>query len=773
MSRNRWVWLGIAIVLGIPAGAFWWMARRDRTTTGPSIGDSRPPASFVGSNACVECHRDQANRWRTSMHARAMMTPTAESVAAPFHGERFTNGGVTSTFSRQNGTYGIAPNAPDDVYPVKYTFGVFPLQQYLIETQRGRLQAFGIAWDSRPAPAGQRWFHLYPAAVKEDDVQHWTSRSQNWNMMCADCHSTNLRKRYDEANDAYRTTWTDLNVACEACHGPGSDHLAWARTRTSNGPLQPGEDARLVRLGARDGAGWLFDPSTGIAHRNSPRSSHLEIETCARCHSRRAQLTDDARAGEPLANAFRPSLLDEDLFFADGQIKDEVYEYGSFLQSKMYANGVTCSDCHDPHKPEIGSSPDDVCQRCHLPAIFAKTSHHHHAEGSPGSKCVACHMPTRTYMTVDDRRDHSFRVPRPDLSASIGTPNACAACHAKQPSGWAAAQVATWRGAAKPLPSHYGEALAAGRSMAADAEPRLLAVVGDAAAPAIVRATAISLLHRWLDARSAPVIIDALRDSDPLVRLAAVDVLASLPPTDRAPLLLPLLGDGIRSVRVAAARAIADVPDQALSADDRDRRNRGLDEWERVQRFNADTAGGRINLGAFYADRGDLPRAKEQYEAARRLESYFAPAAVNLADLYRAQGDDASGERVLRQAIAKTPTVAALHHSLGLLLARRKDLPGAIASLTRAAQLAPDDVDIHYALGVALYSAGRRPEAIAELDRTWRKHPGDRTTLSGLVSYVREAGDVRRAESLAVSLVQISPDDPRAKALLDEIRRGR
>jgi Flp pilus assembly protein TadD len=257
------------------------------------------------------------------------------------------------------------------------------------------------------------------------------------------------------------------------------------------------------------------------------------------------------------------------------------------------------------------------------------------------------------------------------------------------------------------------------------------------------------------------------------VRLAAVDVLASLPTADRAPLLLPLLEDGIRSVRVAAARAIADVPDQALSPADRDRRNRGLDEWERVQQFNADTAGARVNLGAYYAERGDLARAKEQYEAARKLEPYFAPAAVNLADLYRAQGDDAAGERVLREAIARTPTVAALHHSLGLLLARRKDLPGAVAALKRAAQLAPDDVDIHYALGVALYSAGRRPEAIDELDRTWRKHPGDRTTLTGLISYVREHGDVARAESLAVSLVQISPDDPRAKALLDEIRRRR
>ena len=658
-------------------------------------------------------------------------------------------------------------------FEVKYTFGVFPLQQYLLELPRGRLQALSVAWDNRPAPAGQHWFHLYPAATTSDDVQHWTSRSQNWNMMCADCHSTNLRKGYNADSDTYQTTWTDLNVACEACHGPGSRHLLWARTRQPGAKAAAKEDTGLVRLNVRDNIGWVFDPSTGIAHRNAPRSFSTEVQVCARCHARRSQLTDDVQAGQPLVDSFRPSLLDEDLYFADGQIKDEVYEYGSFLQSKMYANGVTCSDCHDPHRPEIGSDPSDVCQRCHLAAVFAKTSHHHHVEGSPGSRCVACHMPTRTYMTIDDRRDHSFRVPRPDLTLSLGTPNACTACHAKQPAAWAAAQVLSWHGASKPLPLHYGDALAAGRTMAADAEPKLLAVIGDTARPAIIRATAISLLRPWFDDRSAPIVINSLHDPDPLVRLAAIDVIAILPAKDRAPLLMPLLSDGIRSVRIAAARAVTDVSDLSLSADERDQRNRALSEWERVQQFNADTAGGRINLGAYYAEKGDLARAKEQYEAARRLEPYFAPAAVNLADLYRMQGDDAAGERVLREAIGRTPSVAALHHSLGLLLARRKDVPGAVAELKRAAELAPDDVTVHYAFAVALDSAGRRPEAIAELDRTWRKHPGDRLTLAALIEYLRDQGDLARAEPLAVNLVQISPGDEGAKALLDEIRRKR
>ena len=769
--------LTIAVAVVAAAGVAMWRYRQPTSTEFAPSNDSRPPATFVGQAKCAECHRAEAEKWRESDHARAMMTPEqAGAIAAPFAGERFTQGGVTTTFSKQDASFFVRTDGPDGVtddFQVRYTFGVYPLQQYLLGAGNGRLQALSVAWDNRSKPEGQKWFHLYPDATKAGDVQHWTSPSQNWNLMCADCHSTNLRKRYNADNNSYNTTWTDVSVGCESCHGAGSNHIAWARMRGPNAKAEPGENTGLAKIGGRDGAGWTFDPATGIAHRNAARASHVEVETCARCHSRRSQLTDDHRVGSPIADSYRPALLDDGLYFADGQIREEVYEYGSFLQSRMYANGVTCSDCHEPHKPEIKKDPDQVCQRCHLAAKFAQPTHHHHAAESAGSSCVACHMPSRTYMTVDVRRDHSFRVPRPDLTVAIGTPNACATCHEKQPAAWAADKVASWRSAGRTPRPHFAEAIAAGRSAAADAEPRLLAVVSDPQMPAIARATAISLLARWLDARSVPVLIDALRDPDPLVRLAAVDVLANIPIGDRAQTLMPLVSDNVRSVRIAAARAVALVPDSSLSPADRDRRGRALTEWEQVQKFNADTAGAHVNLGALYAERGDHARAKQEYETALRLEPYFAPAAVNLADVYRATGDDANGEKVLRAAIARTPSVSTLHHSLGLLLARRKDLNGSIAALTRAAQLAPDDIDAHYTLAVALYSAGRRNEGIAELDRTWRRHPGDRTTLSALISYVRETGDLARAETLAMNLVQISPEDPRAKALLSEIQRAR
>jgi Flp pilus assembly protein TadD len=641
-------------------------------------------AAFVGGDACASCHRLEATRWRSSMHARAMERPSPHTVKAPFAGETLSLNGVTSTFSQRDGRYVVRTDGPDGNvrdYDVTYTFGASPLQQYLVAMPSGRLQPLGIAWDARPAPAGQRWYHLNgDTPPKAGDVLHWTSRSQNWNVTCADCHSTNVRKNYRSDGDRYETAFTDVNVACEACHGPGSRHVAWARQD------KRGADNGLTPIRGTDGAWWTRDAATGIAHRDRPRTSFVEIETCARCHSRRAQLTDEVAPGRPLADSYRPSLLEEGLYFADGQIDGEVYEYGSFLQSRMYANGVTCSDCHEPHKPELNARPDEACSRCHAPEKFATPAHHHHTERSAGSSCVSCHMPARTYMTIDVRHDHSFRIPRPDLTMKIGTPNACTSCHANKPASWAAASVTQWFGDKRISQPHYGEALAAGRSLANDAPNKLLAVVTDGAMPGIVRATALSLLGRWIDERSGPILERSTHDSDALVRMAAIDVLAMLRDQRRLSLATQLLADPVRAVRVEAARALGT----------------NLTEWTAVQRFNADTAVAHVNLGSLYAERGDVEAARHEYEIAQRLEPDFAQAAANLADLYRVQGRDDVGERVLREALDRTPEASMLHYALGLLLARRHDRPAAIVELRRAVDLAPGDPAIRETLALAL-----------------------------------------------------------------------
>ena len=600
-----------------------------------------------------------------------------------------------------------------------YTFGVHPLQQYIVALPNGRWQALPLAWDARPREAGgQRWFHLNPdEPIPPGDLLHWTGIANNWNHMCAECHSTNVRKGFDEATDRYDTTWSELNVGCEACHGPGSNHVAWA---------QGGADRRAAGVGlvvdlGGDGATWTMDAATGIARRSAPRRSHVEVETCGRCHARRGIVSEDYVWGRPLLDTHRVALLGDPLYHADGQLQDEVYEYGSFLQSRMYAAGVTCTDCHDPHSTKLRGVTDDpnaVCARCHLPATFATPAHHHHPEGSPGARCIACHMPERTYMVVHRRHDHGFRVPRPDLSVKIGTPNACTDCHTKETPQWAADAAARWWGTARASRPHWAEAIHAGRENLPGAGAALAAVADDPAQPAIVRATAVALLESYLAPATGPSVERALHDPDPLVRMAAVGTLSGVEPAARARLVLPLLTDPVRTVRIDAARSLATVPPDALPEAERATLAAALDEYRAAQELVADRPEGQANLAMLDAEHGDAAAAERRYRRAIRIAPALPSPYVNLADLYRTQGRDADGERVLREGLAAAPRDPALYHALGLALIRQQRSREALEPLGRAAELAPEQARYAYVYAVALHDAGQPDRALAALRST-------------------------------------------------------
>jgi len=278
-----------------------------------------------------------------------MAAASERTVRGDFHDAKLEYAGVTTRFFQRDGKYFARTDGPDGQvadFEVKYTFGVEPLQQYLIELPRGRMQALSIAWDSRPkGENGQRWFHLHPGErVTHTDELHWTQPSQNWNYMCADCHSTGLRKNYDRTSDQFRTSWSEVTVGCEACHGPGSRHVTWASAQRA-GTSGPRDSTKglIARLDERRGVRWTTTAATGNAHRSQPRATDREIETCAQCHARRAQIADGYVAGKPFLDYYRPALLSRPLYHADGQQRDEVYDWGSFLQSRMYARGVTCS----------------------------------------------------------------------------------------------------------------------------------------------------------------------------------------------------------------------------------------------------------------------------------------------------------------------------------------------------------------------------------------------------------------------------------------------
>jgi Flp pilus assembly protein TadD len=683
-----------------------------------------PHEGYVGRGACQACHAAEAAAWQGSHHDRAMEEATPQTVLGDFNDARFEHAGVESRFLRQDGRFVVRTDGPDGrptEFPVRYTFGVYPLQQYLVELPGGRLQALGLAWDSRPAEArGQRWIHLYPGQnVTPSDPLHWTGRLQNWNYMCAECHSTDLRKGYDAAGDRYRTTWAEIDVSCEACHGPGAGHLAWARARERGEATGAPDRGLAVALDERRGVSWTMEAERGIARRSQPRATAREIETCARCHSRRALLDEPYLPGRPIGDTHRVSLLDEGLYFADGQIRDEVYEYGSYLQSAMHRAGVTCSDCHEPHGLRLRGQGNAPCTGCHLADRFDTPQHHRHPAGSPGAACVACHMPTRTYMVVDDRRDHSFRVPRPDLSRKVGSPDPCTGCHHDRDTGWATEAVSRWHGPdGRQGRPHYGEVLHAGRTgEGPDTEGRLLGLAGDSQAPGIVRATALDLLGRYLTERSLLTLSRAVGDADPLVRRAALGTLEALPRATRLRLGAERLADPVREVRLEAARVLAELTRSKLPEARQRALAAALDEYRAAQGFAAEPPEAHLNLGLLAIRTGDAAGAEAAYRRSLALDPAFVPGYVNLADLSRARGQEAEAERVLTEGLAHAPQSADLHHAVGLLRVRQKRLPQAVAALGRAAELTPDNAHFAYVHALALRESEGLAAAVAALER--------------------------------------------------------
>lgn len=724
------------------------------------LGHGAEGVAYVDESGCLGCHAGQASAWRPSDHSRAMQGAAPETVLGDFDDARFGEGERGWRFFRRDGRFVVATAGADGAkheFVVEYTFGFDPLQQYLVAGPGGRLQVLSVGWDV----ARKRWFDLYAADPSPPgDALHWTGRYQAWNAMCADCHSTNLKKNYDPASDSYTTTWSVIDVGCQACHGPGARHVAWAKDAGASGSADKGLVAAAALATAKG-----------------------EIETCAPCHSRRAEIAGDDRHFRPLLDDYVPRTLDEGLYFADGQIDAEVYVYGSFLQSRMHAAGVRCSDCHDPHSLSLRAEGNALCTRCHAPepersfpglvgGVYDAKSHHHHEPGSEGALCVSCHMPERTYMVVDPRRDHSLRVPRPDLSATLGVPNACNGCHETRTAGWAADAVREWFGPERRRGATWAAAFHDGRSGDPAAARPLSALAKPGEAPAIVRATAVSLLPRMaaggLDALAA-----AVDDPDPLVRWHAVSGLAMvLPPQQMLSLLLPLLDDDTRAVRADTGRALAIVPDGVLDPALQKRLDAAIAEYEAGQLANADLPTGRMNLALLYANRGRTADAEREYRTAIAQDPRFLPPVANLAQLLSADGRADQAAIVLREGIERMPDEGELHYSLGLLIAETGSLADALPSLERAARLLPDRPRVQYNLGLMLERLGQPERAGVALARAARQDPREPAFAQALAIHHLQARDFREARAEALRWQSLAPQDPDARAVLTQAERG-
>ena len=747
---------------------------------GCTSGRDRPAAtivtaSYVGSNSCIDCHKREFALWSTSDHARAMALPADSTVLGDFNDAAFTQHGITSRFTKKRDGYFVSTEGEDGKlheYRISYVFGYRPLQQYLIEFPGGKYQVLPLCWDTRPKEeGGQRWYHLYgDERIPPNDILFWTRVSQNWNYMCAECHSTNLLKNYDSNQRKYQTSWTDIAVACEACHGPGSEHVTWAKSLSKGATPNPGDAMGLtVRLKDPDRGTWTMDMKTGNSTRTTPLKSDVLLETCARCHARRAQLSEPYAPGQPLLRTHVPSLLEERLYFVDGQIKDEVYEYASYKQSKMYQRGVICTDCHEPHSMKVFARDNTLCYRCHLAEKYGARAHHFHNPDSTGAGCIDCHMPTRTYMGVDVRRDHSYRIPRPSFTEHFRVPNTCNACHPSKSVRWAQEYVTKWYGEKDSDTLHYAYVLHAASTGMPETPQLLAGLSGNRDAPVVVRATALALLRRYPGSVSAEAVRRAIRDGEPLLRLGGAQSLAVLPVADQFSGAKHLLNDDLLAIRIEATAALLPVPVTSLSANDRELMEKAIQEYRSVQVFNADHPTAHMNLGNLALRNRDFETAEAEYRQAIALEPAFMPTYVNLADMYRMKGEEQKGESVLNDALRLNPEFADAHYALGLLMVREKRGDEGISHLRRAAELRPEDADYAYAYGIGLNSTGQAARGVSALEDALKKHPYNRNILVALATIQRDRGMYGEALRYAETLVRFWPQDPSYARLYQEL----
>jgi predicted CXXCH cytochrome family protein len=716
----------------------------------------QPVAEYVGNAQCVSCHAEQAKEWASSHHAQSMAKAAPATVRGRFDGRTFQHQGVSSRFFRRGDAFFVHTDGPDGKmadFEIQYTFGIEPLQQYLIGMPGGRLQALGIAWDNQK----MRWFHLRPhEKASAGDVLHWTGRYQTANTMCIVCHTTAFERRYDAVTDSFDSRWQEINVSCQACHGPGDTHVKWAQKGTSDQP----------QLAGLSRSGWPTGPLDG--------SKQPAQESCTPCHARRSELTALGVPGQALMDHYLPTLLKEGLYYADGQQREEVFVDGSYRQSKMFRMGVSCTNCHNPHTGKLRFQGNALCLQCHdqqkNPAFpsasgwYDAPEHHHHAAGSKGAQCVSCHMPATVYMGIQPRPDHSLRIPRPDVSLRTESPNACNGCHDKETTKWAADKVTQWYGSNRRRESHFGEAIASYRRGQGRDADLLIGLIKDSGVAPIVRATALDEL-RGASSAGTSARIAALSDPSAEVRVAAVASLATLEPQYRLQILGPLLSDPLRAVRLAAVLSLSTLARQQFEPEHRTTFDLAVQEYTAVQNLSLDMPGSRLNLAVMQDNMGKQDLAEQNYFAALKIDPDFSPARLNLAHLLARQRRISEAVVVLKEGLARSPGVGEMQYAMGLLQAQDGGGKSALGALKKAALLMPGRARVQYNLALAYQQSGQSKAAEDALKLAAQLDDRDPDVIYALAAFYFHAKQFKEARTWTERLAQVQPLEPRLSPL--------
>ncbi|WP_406684463.1 tetratricopeptide repeat protein [Seonamhaeicola sp. MEBiC1930] len=704
-----------------------------------------PDSLFLGDKVCAKCHQEEVEEWSGSHHDKAMQIATKETVLGDFSDASFSSQGVYSKFFKKEGEFYVNTEGPDgknNDYKIEYTFGITPLQQYIVKFPNGHYQCLRTAWDTEE----KKWFDLYPDfKVVHSEWLHWSRGGLNWNNMCADCHSTNVRKNYNQNNHSYNTKYAIINVNCEACHGPGNNHV------------------NLVnKLGDK------YASTQGMQMTSDTNPKEL-VDQCARCHMRREQYSSHFNFEGTMMDHYFPQVLTNGLYYPDGQILDEVYVYGSFVQSKMYKNNVTCTNCHNPHTLKLKFEGNALCLQCHESPKYDVTSHHFHESGSDGAQCINCHMDGKIYMGNDYRRDHSFRIPRPDQSIKYGTPNACVRCHTDKSNEWAWEHFKKNYG--EPDYTHFSDLLAPGFTGEEDGYHNLLTLAKDTIHPEIARASAVNSIANYYNTEVIDNMLQFLNDESPIVRGATIDALGEIINTDYVNYFLPLLKDRKRTVRVKAFFVISSLDELQIPEEYKEVYKKVKKEFETHLSVTSDFAGGRAKRGMYYLKKGDLLNAIKSFESALEIESLNNIIRSNLANLYYRNGQFKEAEEAFRTIISQEPEYGQTYYSFALLLGELNRTDEAITQMELAVKYMPENIRFYYNLSLLYDKVNNFKKAEGVAVKGLKIAPQNGDLLYVLTYIYQKNGQIGKALNIARQLVQLYPSNQQYLSIYNQLRQ--
>lgn len=701
---------------------------------------------FVGDASCKSCHAKEHSEWLTSDHFKAMEIATDSTVLGDFNDQSFRADGVTSKFFKKEGKFFINTEGEDGKnhdYEIRYTFGHYPLQQYLVEFDRGRMQVTRQSWDSRK----KKWFHQYTGEkIPHGDWLHWTGNAQNWNTMCAACHTTNYKKNYSLETDSYNATFSALAVSCESCHGPAKSHISYIGSEAyKKGERQPGSFLAMAK--------------------NSTQKA--EIQSCFPCHARTGNISANVLATDEIMDNAIPEIPGDEFYYADGQVKDEDYTYASFLQSKMYKHGVKCSNCHNPHSGKLVIAANGVCNQCHTSKNYDSPEHTFHAVTSEGAQCKNCHMPSRYYMGNDLRHDHIFRIPRPDLSVKYGTPNACNNCHTGKTAQWARDAVVKWYGPQRDY--HFAEDLIPGSRMDANALSHLVRLLKDTATPSIIRATAIQYVSGINDERSLQYLLQQLGHEDAQVRYRAVTGLLNFAPEQWLGSVTPLLQDKVRAVRIATANLLISINNPQMLSGLGGAYAKAADELRDYIMYQTDFASGNVMAADYFYKLKDYTNAEKFYRKALQKDNTMNYARLNLATLYNAVHENNEALKILQEALAVDDKNERIYFNLALLYNEMNDIKNVEVNLKKAAALESPNPRVYYNYAILFQQRGQLNEAEQQYMKAWKISPNDMDINYALCVLYLQANQPGKAAPYAQVLKKHYAGNPQVAALLQHL----